>query len=140
MQREKIQITNAPGIIPLSDLSCVGLPHLSYHWGISTVYVNGLLPGKNLQLHLQYTFHFTMEIYRRNCRKRLTGRGKMHRLGGIKEGVLLLLFFFSKNNKEVQYCKMRINRQFSTQHTIKKPTWCQSTTKKERADIIQRSE
>lgn len=104
----------------LTCLVCVFLPPLikTFSW-------------KNLQLHLQHTFHFTMEIYSRNCRKGLTGRGKMHRLGGIKEGFFVItIFFFFKNNKEVQYFKMRINRQFSTQHTIKKTTWCQSTTKK----------
>lgn len=81
MQREQIQITNAPGVIPLPDLSCVSLPRFSYHWGISMAYVNGLLPGKNLKLHLQYMLGFTVEIYSRDRRKSPTGRGKMHRLG-----------------------------------------------------------
>jgi len=64
-------------------------------------YVDGLLPGKNLKLHLQYVFGFTMEIYSRNCRKRPTRRGKMHSLGGIKERFLLLLFLCCRNKKEV---------------------------------------
>lgn len=57
---------------------------------------------KNLKLHLQYMFGFTMEIYSRNCKNRPTGRRKMHMLGGIKDFfLLLLLLLFFKNKKKV---------------------------------------
>lgn len=36
---------------------------------------------QNLKLHLQYMAGFTMEIYSRNCKRKPTGRGKMHGSG-----------------------------------------------------------